>query len=264
MSTTKLAFTILLLAITTAAWGQEDKSFLAGNAREKDRMYPTFGHQVKIRDHPHLDSAHTELLPLGAEVRIIDQEHEFTWNEHTTSFYMVEYQGKIGYVLGDFIAQAAINFQSDSSITVLARTNSSADSLCFKVYQNQTYLHQLAIPLSGVGISVSSEASTFSSVKEIITVQYSGDYCGAQYGISYVFWDQTNLYHAIDLIVAGEYGEYLEESLIFPKANDTENLNTVIFISESGVMIDEETEEYKIDIKEQKLVWNGKQFVPSL
>ena len=267
MKTLRLALTACLFSICSLAFGQMENYFTTDTELTVGESYDVFGNNIKFRAHPHLDSAHTELLPIHSKVKIIAKSEEIQWQNQKHQFYFVEHNGVKGYVLGAFIARAKITLKSDQNVTLLVRSTETEYQIHLKAYDGDQLISQLKMPVIGWSMSISSHASDFANLKEMIVVQYMGDACGEQSGKSYVFWNGNTPYHAADLSSVGDGGMYHEfEKFIFPgeEGNYFDELNAVVFVSESGSTIDEETknERYRTVKEERKLTWDGKKFLP--
>lgn len=224
-----------------------------------------FANDVKFRKEPDTNSDVIDLLKIGAKIKILEQSEltqEFDGIE--SNWYKIEFNGKTGYVLGALISMRNLTTTDNKNLYFQIKSDENG-RITVKIRHklNETEYKENTFFLIGNEFSVDLlNNKGLQNVKNIVAINYLSEACGVEGGVSYIFWDGSNLKHIADLSSISDAGiYYYQEKFIFP--NQPEGVNgKLVYEVERGTIEDEETNWVKTYKEKREYAWTGTELVP--
>ncbi len=267
MSKPKTLLLLLFLLCFTFSYAQREKESLYINHNfTLNKTFALYGDTVKLRSEPNTTSEVVTILRIGDEVTILKKTDQLLETSTAkTAWYEVNYNGKKGFIAGQFIANAHKQngnqhfyfrkFINEEQGVLHIRTLFNTST---KAYTETT------VQLMDESIGISFEKPhDLKNVIQIVEVNYFGDSCGAESGYSVLFLkDDYTLVKVADLSLIGDGGiYYLSEKFLY--TTDEDNGQPIIqFIKEEGELVDGEKDWFESKKMTRKYEWNGKKLVP--
>lgn len=224
-----------------------------------------FGDNVKLRAAPNTSSNVITLLKIATEVKILEKStNTQLYNGKEWAWYKISSNATIGYVLGGLIALDKKTINNSTYLVSIKKV--AVDETYEKTYaitrvinQNKDgYLENISMLDTNVFSLEVYDNKGLDSIENMAYISYMAESCGVNGGGYYLFNDEKSLNKAIDVSSIGDGGVYwLSEKVIFP--NDIKGKKgKILFKSEEGEVVDEETQHEKIKIESIEFVWEGK------
>lgn len=225
-----------------------------------------FANDVKFRKGPDTNSDVIDLLKIGTRIKIIEQSEltqEFDGIE--SNWYKIEFNGKTGYVLGALISMRSLTTIDNKNLHFQIKSDENGRiSVKIRHAFNETEYKENTFGLIGYEFSIDLlNNNGLQNVKNIIAINYLSEACGVEGGVSYIFWDGSNLKHIADLSSISEAGMfYYQEKFVFP--NQPEGVkDKLVYEVERGTIEDEETNWVKTYKEKREYAWTGTEMVPT-
>lgn len=263
----KINFAILIsFLLLNSISAQSDTRYLSSYFKfSPGSTEQIFANDVKFRKEPDTNSEVIDLLKIGTEIKIIEQsEQRQKFDGVSSNWYKIEYNGNTGYVLGALISMRNLTTADNKTLYFQVKSDEN-DAIALKIRHtlNETEYEESIFNLIGNEFSVDVLHNPgLSNVKDIITINYFSESCGMEGGVSYIFWNGSNLKHIADLSSRSEAGQYYShEKFIFP--NQPEGVSDkVVYEVERGSMEHEETNWVKNYKEKREYTWTGTELAP--
>lgn len=247
--------------------GQPDTRYLSSYFKfNPGSTEQIFANDVKFRKEPNTDSEVLGLLKIGSKIKIIEHSEltqEFDGIE--SNWYKIEFNGKTGYVLGALISMRNLT-TADNKNLYFQINNDENGRIAVKIRYtlNETEYEEKIFNLIGHEFSVDViNNHGLQNIKDIIAIDYLSEACGVEGGVSYIFWDGSNLKHIADLSSISEAGMfYYEEKFVFP--NQPHGVNDkIVYEVEHSTIEDEVTNWIKTNKEKREYTWTGAEMSPT-
>lgn len=251
----------------TFGYAQEKEITYIYDVLKTNKTYALFGDKVKLRTEPNTTSEVVTLLRIGDKVTILKKTDQFLETSTSkTAWYEVNYNGKIGFIAGQFIATAHKKSGNQHFYFRKTLTDNAFGNVDIRIMFNgatKTYTETSVKLLdNNIGITFSS-SHDLKNVVQIVEVNYYGDSCGAENGTTVLFLkDNYELVKVADLSLIGDGGIYgLIEK--FTYAFDEDNGQPIIiFTKEEEEEIDQDKRWFETKSMKRIYEWNGEKLVP--
>lgn len=260
-----LTFLISFLLLNSVS-GQSDTRYLSSYFKfTPGSTEHIFANDVKFRKGPDTNSDVIGLLKIGSKIKIIEQSEltqEFDGIEY--NWYEIDFNGKTGYVLGALISMRNLTTADNRNLYFQIKSDDDG-RIAIKIRHklNETEYKESTFGLIGNEFSIDLlNNNGLRNIKNIIAINYLSEACGVEGGVSYIFWDGSNLKHIANLSSISEAGMfYYEEKFVFP--NQPEGVeNKLVYEVERGTIEDEATNWVKTYKEKREYVWTGRELVP--
>ncbi|WP_298514193.1 SH3 domain-containing protein [uncultured Kordia sp.] len=258
-------FFFLFLCATQLTAQESDYIYLDNDLKIKE-TYSLFGDNVNLREKPNTTSKELTRLRIGFEVKVLAKtDYTFGSGNFKTYWYKVRYKNYIGFIPGKFIAHKAIHASSHSIFFSKDISQKYGDRLAIRVLVRNDYSNyqETFSDLRGSLISASTESNhDLKNVQYILKIQYHGESCGAENGITYFFVkDDYKVAHIAHLSVSGDVGFFDSETFTFT-TNEHNGQPIILFTKEAGETIDEDTNWVESKTMTRQYEWDGTKLVP--
>lgn len=260
--------TLFFLFFLSAAQlqAQQDNYMYLYNDLKINDTYSLFGDNVNLRAKPSATSKEITRLRIGFEVKIIAKtDIIFESGSHKTPWYQVQYKGKKGFIPGKFIAIKTIKNSTHSFFFNNKITEKYGDQIAIRTLIGNDYSNykESFSQIRGSLVTLELEENhDLKNITQILKIQYHGESCGAENGVTYFFLKDTyELVHIADLSEIGDGGFFDSETFTF--TTDEQNGQPIIvFTKEAGETIDEDTNWVESKTMTRQYEWNGTKLVP--
>lgn len=256
------------ISILTCAQDNRYQYFEVGS------KYQLIGDSVNLRASSTTQSGIVTKLPIGTTLTILAKtEVTITLSNMKSNWYQVkasfENERFEGYLPGKFIAPAALTDEEPGSIQFVygiqkIEKRKYFDKLFIQIRSYVDYKETDKLVIEGVGsLSTSNTLKSLGNkgldnVREIITLDFSDDFCGGAFGTAYIFWDGKKMHHVSTLQEGFDAPCYDAKTYTFPE-DEKGQAGKIIYTNESGC----EDEEYQEETEkiERHYQWNGEKLV---
>ena len=244
---------------------QSDYIYLYEDLKVKN-SYSLFGDNVNLRAKPSTTSKEITRLRIGFEVKIMEKtDIVFESGDSKTYWYQVQYKDQKGFIPGKFIATKTIKNTTHSYFFNKKTTKKYGDQLAIRTLAGDDYSNykESFAQLRGSLISAELEENhDLKNIKEILTIKYHGESCGAENGITYFFLKEDyELKYIAHLSVSGDVGFFDSETFTFT-TNEHNGQPIIVFTKEAGETIDEDTNWVESKTMTRQYEWDGTKLVP--
>jgi len=255
--------TILLLLMAQTAFGQDAKYIFVNHEFSKGEVAYMFGNDVKLRDQPNTSSNVITLLKIGNKIEILEKSDVIMEFDGIGSpWYKVQFQDKIGYVLGSFISLDRAIFDNLTYLISLKRDESKV-YLKTRVLENSQFKENITQLLTEEFSIKSTGNRGLQNIESILEINYLAESCGVNGGGFYLFYNNQDLIKAFDYTIVHDADLYwCVENYIFPADKDGQE-GKILFKREIGETKDYDTEWVEIVITHQTLEWKDNQIIPT-
>ena len=224
-----------------------------------------FANKVKLREAPSKTAKVIELLPAGSEVTILEKTINYELYEGIESpWYLVNVNGKIGYILGGLIALDKLNSPEDGNLFLFQIRKLNDEKLYLKIRpsisdETQEFIHQ--IPSYHFTIEITNNRG-LNGIQNLISIDYIAEACGVEGGLSYLTWDGSSLKLLATLSEIGDAGVYyVGEKFTFPL--DKDGIENKIIYTKEEETVDDFEEEWTTIIKTTRVYkWENVKMIP--
>ena len=263
--TIQTLFFILFLSVTQLNAQEYDYVSLYENLEIK-KNYALFGDNVNLREKPNTTSKELTRLRIGFEVTVLAKtDYTFGSGNAKTYWYKVRYKNYVGFIPGKFIAHKAIHASTHSLFFSKDISQKYGNRLAIRVLAGNDYSNyqETFSDLRGSLISIDTESNhDLIKVQYILKIQYHGESCGAENGITYFFVkDNYEVAHIADLSSIGDGGFSESETFTFG-VNEDNGHTIIIFTQEDTEIIDHNTHWQESKRMTREFAWDGTKLVP--
>lgn len=255
--------TLFLLFFVNICFSQDDHKY-----SENEEVF-LFGDNVKLRASPNVNSEVLELLPVGTQIKIKKVTNKlYQYNGIKTLWYLVDYNGIEGYIVGGLISLKKHNsFNDPNSFFVYnlsKEINTDLNAVNIRFIKNDTINSEIKIELFG---NRSFEISNFDNrglenVNDIIVIDNYSESCGIAGGQFYIICNSKGLVYMARTYEVGDGGMYHEKSTFTFPSDEGGRKGIIIYNQESGEMKDETTNWYITTSQQRDLQWSGIKLMP--
>ncbi|AXG72459.1 bacterial SH3 domain protein [Kordia sp. SMS9] len=236
------------------------------NDLQVNETYSLFGDNVNLRAKPSTTSKEITRLRIGFEIKIIAKTAAiFESNNSKTYWYEVQYKDLKGFIPEKFIAHKTIKNNTHSYFFHKKISKTYGDQLAIRTLVGDAYnkYTENLVQLRGSLITAELEGNhDLKNIKEILTIKYHGESCGAENGITYFFLKENyELVHIAHLSVSGDIGFFDSETFTFT-TNEHNGQPIILFTKEAGETIDEDTNWVESKTLTRQFEWDGTKLVP--
>lgn len=256
----KLVLILIITFFSSSIYTQEIKYIETQNINFKpnDIVY-LFGNDVKLRIKPSTESESIDIIKINSKVKIIAETNStYNYNGIDWKWYKVNYNNKIGYIIGGLLSLDQKNI-GDSTYLISLQKGENQFNLLIRLVniQNIEYLElPYKLPTDTFSIKVYGNKG-ITAIKDMLLVDFVAEACGVNGGGCYFFNDGKSLIKAIsysEIVDADVY--WLGEKVIFP--NDNKGVKEkIVFVSEEEEKIDEETNHVRTKLESIEFTWKG-------
>ncbi len=230
---------------------------------------------MNLRTAPSTSSEVVTKLPIGTEVRVIEVTNkDLELNNFKSKWVKVRVVSAnnlseaIGYIWGGLLAYDKHESSQDKEVYFLfgmskVDKGSYSDKIIFQIRAVKGNKELSKIEFEGIGsfqTSVNFLVSAhkgLNNVTNIITVDFSEDFCGGANGLVYVFWDKSNLHYVKTLSSGFDAPYFHNEEFYFP-GDEKGKSGRIIFHTESGEHKFEGDSDIEYDFQETiEYIWTG-------
>ncbi len=255
---------IVLSLFFLDVYAQEVKYIETENIQFKsNEIVYLFGDDVKFRAEPTTESNVIDVLKINSKVKIISEVNSsFNYNGIDWKWYKVSYNNKVGYIIGGLLSldQKEVG-DSIYLISFKQNTLEGGYDLLIRLVNKKT-LEYIELPYTLGDTNIFSihvhDNKGLSSIKDMLLIDFMAEACGVDGGGCYFFNDGQSLTKAIQFsrMVDGDL-YWQHEKVIFPE--DYEGIkDKIVFISEHGETINEDTNYKKTTTESIEFIWKGK------
>ncbi len=221
-----------------------------------------FGNDVKLRSEPNTTSKTLELLPILSKLTVLEKTTKiFLYNGIENPWYKVKTtNNQEGYVVGGLLALDSKKVDNWTYLVQLKLNEEKWFVVLRAVQENSSEYIETTHQLANSTFSVKTYSNKgVEGIKNIIYLDYMAEACGEEGGGVYFFNNGTSLLKAAEVSSVADGGLYwLHEDLIFP--NDRKGkAGRIIFISEHGEVIEEDSNYKKETLVSKEFIWEGKE-----
>lgn len=268
MDTLKIKSILFFICFTSALqlFAQQENIMYLYDDLVVNRTYSLFGDNVKLREKPSTTSKEITRLRIGFDVKILSKTtFVFEDSNSKTLWYEVLYKDKKGFIPAKFIARKKLNHGTINFYFNRTTSKTRGDQLAIRTVIDKEYsdYKEKVIQLRGANISVALEDNhNLLNVTKILTLQYHGESCGAENGITYLFLMTNNEFiHIADLSSSGDVGFFLTESFAF-EPNEHNGETMIVFTKEEGEDINEDSSWVETKKLVRHFAWDGEKMIP--
>ena len=260
---------VIIMLLINNVFSQHDGRFLSEYHRFQvgSKEY-LFADNVKFRTEPTVDSEVIELLDIGTEMQIIEEDKTtYMYEGKISNWYKVKVGEEEGYILGALIAIQKIKSTDTCFYFQLKEfekdVNDLTSILKIRHVKNGAYTES-EFRLIGDDFSlVLIDHRGLEGVRNILVVDYIAEGCGGESGVTYFLWNGNEFTHLADLsttVDADIY--YFSEKFIFP--NDPNGMKgKIVYHKEEGELKEEEPRWFQTKSDEKWYSWSNYKLTPN-
>ncbi|MFB9052487.1 SH3 domain-containing protein [Formosa undariae] len=256
---------LLILFISCLSYGQEIDYSNTYSDFENGKNYFMFGDNVAFRAAPDTASKAIDVLHIGSEIKILEKsEQTVLYNGIASNYYKVNYNGKVGYVLGGLISLG----KKEKGTSKYFYTYGKKDDSYYIIIRhlNETLdINEVTSALSTQTFSLEIyDNKGIENIGNIIFVNYLAEACGVEGGGIYFFESHGVMKKVFTISQISDAGVYwFHEELIFP--NDTDGVQgKIVYKKEYGTYQDEATNWVEVNTVSRELQWKAGEIIPKL
>ncbi len=253
----------LTLLISSLAISQDIKYLSEYSEFKPGTIAYLFGNDVKLRAESNTDSSVLTLLKIGEKIKVLEKTNlTMLFDGIESPWYKVQFQDKIGFVLGALIA---IDKSSYGGINYLVSLKKEKDNLYLKtrvVENGEDYLENISLLDTSDFYIKAYGNKGLDNVKSIFEIKYLAEACGVNGGGIYMFYFKKQLIKVIDYTEVVDGDTYwFHEKYVFPSDYGGEK-GKILYKSKSGETIDYETEWVEEKLVNRTLEWKNGEIHP--
>lgn len=256
---------IILFLTTSFAFSQEIKYHNPYLDFEIDGIYYLFGHEVAFRTEPDKKSQVIDILKIGDEIIVLEKsEKSVDYYGIESFYYKVNYNKKIGYILGSLISLEKKEIYNSKYFFTYGKDEEKF-YLIIRHLNEQLIIKEIVAELATIEFSIDIyKGKGIKEIDNIIFINYLAEACGVDGGGIYFFQTGNELKKVFEIIQVTDAGVYwIFENLIFP-TDEKGVKGKIVYEKEIGDYKDEETNWIEISKVSRELEWKNGEILPKL
>ncbi len=257
----KNVFSVILILFFCEINAQSNKKYISRETEfiTNETAY-LFGNDVKLRANPSAKSDVIQLLKITSEIKILKKTTEtYSYKGIDWPWYKVQYQDKVGYVIGGLISLDTQKVNNSTYLVSLKKVGEKYKIITRVINEDKGSLENIA----DFGTEYYFTLEVFNNrgidnISNMAFIDYHAEACGVNGGGYYLFNDETSLLMAVNLFTISEAGLFsYNEKVFFP--NDKKGIEgKVVYQTERIISIDESCNRSKTTIETCEFIWEGK------
>lgn len=234
-----------------------------------DKVY-VYSDLAELKEHPHKKAKNIGTVVLGELLRV-DSIYSYIYSDSLVKlpdFLKVKFKKKVGYISSECLSiEKLVDKKSKSQFFFRVRDNKDSSKVLNirKCSLKNASCIEAEVPLMGNLWSLKlTKNRGLDSLDGIIEVDYIGEGCLLENGISYVGWNEESIVwiaHLRNQYSAGIF--YYIETIVFPSdSNGFEG--KIVYRSEFTEVLNVEMDKSKTTILESKHLWLNGKIIPAL